>query len=216
MSAIFARRVWRSRFGYEPRRHLSICFSIGRGSLLYPNIVDGTTVVRIGIRGAIAHIEVARACIVAIVSIAESEKAANTGASRVLPAFIAEGGAKIQLFRDTTSQRSNFLISRKLEQPLPGFAQPLILRGRGRSYRRGGVLWLRRSLLPAQARRCTLMPAIRAPFSSLLLLRRRHHRSSQRHPRGHCPHGGSPSLQSRQCQHGREREGREHRKLHGR
>ena len=47
---------------------------------LYPNIVEGRAVVRIGIRGAIAHIEATVARVAAFVRIAESRQATNTGA----------------------------------------------------------------------------------------------------------------------------------------
>lgn len=69
-----------TKSGYGSRRHLAICFSNGRGSLLYSNIVEERADVRPGIRGRIVTIEAAHASIATIVSIAESVKTAKTGA----------------------------------------------------------------------------------------------------------------------------------------
>lgn len=52
----------------------------GRGSLLYSIIVEERADVRPGIRGRIVTIEAAHASIATIVSIAESDKTAKTGA----------------------------------------------------------------------------------------------------------------------------------------
>ena len=94
---------------YEALCHLSICFSIGKGSPLSSYIVEERPVVHIGIRGRIVTIERTRASFGTIVRIAESSEGTKTQDKEFYLSFDKDG-AKVVNFRQTTMSKSDFYI----------------------------------------------------------------------------------------------------------
>ena len=94
---------------YEALCHLSICFSIGKGSPLSSYIVEERPVVHIGIRGLIVTVERTRASFGTIVRIAESSEGTKTQDKEFYLSFDKDG-AKVVNFRQTTMSKSDFYI----------------------------------------------------------------------------------------------------------
>ena len=142
------RRVCRSACTYETRRHLSICSSVRKGSPSYTlRITVDRAPVRIGIRGGIVAIEHARAGIVAIVSVAQTNSTTNRVAEGSTY-FLIKSDAKIHTF---------IVIQQVKERYLTLFVREGLARRRGRPPDGGGVL-------------CTLrVPTYHAPTVSFVL-----------------------------------------------